>query len=92
MSEPYFVSHCDDGSCDMGYFEYTCPACKKRREEFGEVWWAHQAGKDFDGASMRCDGCGADLVVRNKNYDMSVELHPDTEGALLGGQRASQAV
>ena len=37
-TEAYFMSHCDNETCDLGVFQYTCTHCSKVVNDY-EVWW-----------------------------------------------------
>jgi hypothetical protein len=60
-TEGQFVSHCDGSegySCDLGYFEYTCPACGRDCQDFDEVWWNKDdiyLGREVKFNCERCD-------------------------------------
>jgi len=61
-TEAYFISHCDNESCDLGAFQCKCPSCNLTTVDY-DIWW-----KDFDiylgeVVSFTCEKCGIDLEV-----------------------------
>lgn len=33
-----FIPHCDDDHCNLGSFQYICPACKKKNIDY-DIWF-----------------------------------------------------
>ena len=73
MEKPYFVSHCDEPSCDLGSLHYQCPVCKKHGSEYGDAWWQHQRGLSVEGVTMQCAHCKSYLLLHEKDYDVTLE-------------------
>jgi predicted RNA-binding Zn-ribbon protein involved in translation (DUF1610 family) len=70
-TEPQFVTHCDEPSCDLGRVEYECPACGKSCDDYGELWWGRDkvyAGKVVRFACSRCDAKLAMLKAFDDGY------------------------
>lgn len=58
-----FIRHCDNESCDLGAFQYTCPNCNKVTSDY-EIWWKqddimyNELNVIFD-----CSSCKASLTA-----------------------------
>lgn len=61
-TEGVFICHCDDPPCELGVFEYSCPACKKNQTDF-DVWWKQDEIWDGLHYEFKCESCGRPLVV-----------------------------
>lgn len=68
MSEPVFISHCDDGGCDLGSVEYDCPACGRANRDFGQFWWDRYSTPAYS----QCEKCKTKLVMLSKDYDCEI--------------------
>lgn len=67
------ISHCDDGSCDLGRIQYTCPTCHKCCDDYGDLWWQRDNYWHEDGfVSWRCENCNAELLALYEDCDMVV--------------------
>lgn len=69
-----WVPHCDEPSCDLGTFQYECPACGKRGTDY-EVWF------DFEDVVIEhktvvcnCEHCHATLTVKWHDHETHVTL------------------
>lgn len=70
-TEGYFISHCEDGECDLGRFHYTCPNCNNHCDDY-EIWWYDleiYMGEIF---KFKCDDCKCNLTVK---YDKKENLY-----------------
>lgn len=72
MSEPVFVSHCDDGVCDLGSVEYDCPACGSANRDFAGFWWDRYSTPAYS----QCEKCRTKLMmISNEEYDYEVVVN-----------------
>jgi transcription elongation factor Elf1 len=69
VTEAFWVPHCDDHSCDLGTFDYTCPACDIDISSC-HLWWNHEDPV----FSFKCRRCGAKLKTVYDEGDTYVEL------------------
>lgn len=60
--EAYFIKHCDFYGCDLGTFEYKCPACLKYIVNY-EIWWNEDEMYYGKKISFKCPECGEELIV-----------------------------
>lgn len=82
VTEGFFISHCDGGenfACDLGKFEYTCPACGKESDDFGDVWWERDSIYGGQTTSFNCEKCEAPLQVRYDREEMEVLVSHDAD-------------
>jgi hypothetical protein len=57
------VAHCDDPPCDLGCFEYVCPACEKRHSDYEDLWWNKDSLYEGGVHRFKCGGCKTHLVA-----------------------------
>lgn len=64
MSEPSFIAHCDEPSCDLGHVEYQCPACDRDGSDYADLWWDRDEIYQDRPVDFRCERCGASLRLQ----------------------------
>ena len=61
-TEAYFIQHCENGTCDLGAFEYTCTHCNKTVNDY-EVWWKREDIWSGTPEVFKCVKCRESLTV-----------------------------
>lgn len=79
-TEAYFIPHCDDFSCDLGAFQYTCPNCNKTSSDY-EVWWKQDDIWNETSHKFNCNECNQQLIVKwdKEEYQYLVCLENNNE-------------
>jgi hypothetical protein len=68
-----YVTHCDDGSCDLGYALYECPKCDVVTEDYDKLWWGqHEPNNTIH--DSKCDNCGKTNKLIKVDYG-EYEIH-----------------
>jgi hypothetical protein len=62
-TEGQYVQHCENPTCDLGYFEYTCPSCKWGGTNFDEAWWERDEIYNGKQVKFDCEHCNKELIV-----------------------------
>ena len=60
--EAYFIQHCDNETCDLGAFQYTCPHCNETVSDY-EVWWKQDDILTGTPEIFKCEKCSESLTV-----------------------------
>ena len=63
-TEAYFIPHCDNPTCDLGAFQYTCPYCNKTISDY-EIWWKQDDLLTGIPETFKCGNCGKSLKYIN---------------------------
>lgn len=58
-----FRAHCDDVNCGLGTCRYTCPACLKECDDYGDGWFDRDEVYGGRPAAMACEHCAAALAL-----------------------------
>ena len=61
-TEAYFIEHCDNPTCDLGYFQYTCPCCGHIINDY-DIWWKQDECYYGEIITFQCENCNANLKV-----------------------------
>lgn len=61
-TEAYFIPHCDNETCDLGVFQYTCPQCNKTVSDY-DVWWKQDDILIGNPETFNCEECSESLTV-----------------------------
>lgn len=61
-TEAYFIQHCDNETCDLGAFQYTCPHCNETVSDY-DVWWKQDDILIGTPEVFKCEKCGESLTV-----------------------------
>jgi hypothetical protein len=74
-TEAYFINHCDEPSCCIGSFEYTCPNCKKNKNDY-DIFYMQD--KIHNGSHIfKCEECKISLKVewvdKELNYIVNIK-------------------
>lgn len=62
-TEAYFIPHCDNGTCDLGRFQYTCPHCTNTVNDY-VIWWKEDDILIGNPLTFKCEKCGTPLTVK----------------------------
>lgn len=68
--ELFFVPHCYQDGCDLGYVEFKCPYCEELCEDYEELWWHFNQGNEKE-AKCTCENCKKEMII---------EKLPDEDG------------
>lgn len=61
-TEAYFIPHCDNETCDLGVFQYTCAHCKETISDY-VVWWKQDDILCGIAHNFKCEKCDKELIV-----------------------------
>jgi hypothetical protein len=75
-TEAYYISHCDEYNCDMGKFEYTCPACGRLDHNYDTLWSEHDSILEGEIVDFLCEYCKVPLKIYydKEEFEYIVEI------------------
>jgi hypothetical protein len=63
VTEAWLVPHCEDENCGLGRLVYTCPACARQGDDYGEPWTDQDKVYAGKAVPFACEHCGRRLEL-----------------------------
>lgn len=72
-TKAYFIPHCEDETCDLGVFQYTCPHCNETISNY-KLWFKQDDIWSGISEKFNCKKCNKLLTVKfdKKNWEYLV--------------------